>query len=506
MRLSSVILCRPSLRRIRAKHHPVCIFLRSTPLEDTLKKMMSLYNLILLNSRRVCYFFLFAVVLLANGCASMGKVTNAPVEQLPKSEQRYSMHYYQQLHPAGDTLLLLAFSGGGTRAAALSYGVLEELRDAHYQADGREVRLLDEVDQISSVSGGSFTAAYYGLFGDQIFEDFKDVFLYKDVQGELSGLVLGFFDLLGRMFSPVSRTEVAIDYYDKYIFRGKTFADLQEAGGPFLLINASDLNSRSQFVFIQPQFDFLCSDLSQFKVARAVAASSAVPVLFPPILLERYEDCNFQRPDWLADAEIRAEQEGDRRLQEIVTSLDYYQDKDNPPYVTLLDGGVTDNLGLRTILRNISLSGGAKEVYDRTYKQSPPKHLVVIAVDASTTSETGIGVNRELPSIGDTLSAVTDIQLHLYNTETSSLLKQELKQWAEDASTAEHPVTSYFIELNVTDIEDPHKRVYFNRIPTSFSLEKEQADMLINTARRLLRQNTEYQKMLHELGVNASAI
>ena len=70
-------------------------------------------------------------------------------------------------------LVYLTFSGGGTRAAALSYGVLEELRDTETTISGRKQRLLDEVDVISSVSGGSFTAAYYGLFGDRIFKDFE---------------------------------------------------------------------------------------------------------------------------------------------------------------------------------------------------------------------------------------------------------------------------------------------------------------------------------------------
>ncbi len=57
--------------------------------------------------------------------------------------------------------------------------------------DGKTRRLLDEVDGISSVSGGSFTAAYYGLFGDRIFIDFEEKFLKRDVQSVAykSGLV-----------------------------------------------------------------------------------------------------------------------------------------------------------------------------------------------------------------------------------------------------------------------------------------------------------------------------
>ncbi len=80
---------------------------------------------------------------------------------------------------------MLAFSGGGTRAAALAYGILEELRDTTVVIDGQPRRLLDEVDTISSVSGGSFTSAYYGLYGERTFEDFKDEFLTQNIEHKL---------------------------------------------------------------------------------------------------------------------------------------------------------------------------------------------------------------------------------------------------------------------------------------------------------------------------------
>ncbi|MCU7940470.1 MAG: hypothetical protein KZQ64_12675 [gamma proteobacterium symbiont of Bathyaustriella thionipta] len=106
-------------------------------------------------------------------------------------------------------------------------------------------------------------------------------------------------------------------------------------------------------------------------------------------------------------------------------------------------------------------------------------------------------------SVGDTLSAVTDIQLHLYNTETNTLLKEQLMKWARKLSTKENPITPYFIDLNVTNIQNHEDRIFFNRVPTSFSLEKEQADKLIKLAKDMLRQNPEYQKLLQQLGAQA---
>src|SRR6185369_12442948 len=69
--------------------------------------------------------------------------------------------------------VVVTFSGGGKRAAAFSYGVLEALRDVQVTTpDGDVHALLDEVDLISAVSGGAFTAAYYALNGHETFESY----------------------------------------------------------------------------------------------------------------------------------------------------------------------------------------------------------------------------------------------------------------------------------------------------------------------------------------------
>jgi NTE family protein len=142
---------------------------------------------------------------------------------------------------------MLAFSGGGTRAAALAYGVMQELRDTPVTIGGRPERLVDEIDLISSVSGGSFTAAYYGLHGDGMFDDFEQVFLRRDVQGVL---LSGLFNPL-RWFSSEGPTEMAVDYYEEQVFRGATFVDLKKQEGPLILINASDLGYGVRFSFVQ---------------------------------------------------------------------------------------------------------------------------------------------------------------------------------------------------------------------------------------------------------------
>ena len=140
----------------------------------------------------------------------------------------------------GWLLLILAFSGGGTRAAAFAYGILEELAATQVVLGGQSRRLLDEVDLISSVSGGSFTAAYYGLYGDRIFRDFETDFLRRPVERELFVQLLRPYNWV-RLASPFfNRSRLAAEYYDEHLFKGATFADLERQPGPGILINATD--------------------------------------------------------------------------------------------------------------------------------------------------------------------------------------------------------------------------------------------------------------------------
>ena len=184
--------------------------------------------------------------------------------------------------------------------------------------------------------------------------------------------------------------------------------------------------------------------------------------------------------------------------------MEFYLDPTNPPYTTLVDGGVTDNLGLRAILSNIMLFEGTEELNEILQQPSPIKHAVVLVVNASTTAVTDIGKSTKMPPISDILSAVTDIQLHRYNIESNSLLRNELKEWIRTVSGVDGMIQPYFIELSIEDVKNSTRQLFFNEIPTSFSLEKEQVDTIITTAKSLLRQDPEYQKLLQNLGASVS--
>ena len=130
-------------------------------------------------------FSLGLVLLLLSGCSSYGVIDNTRQTRADATDGYSIRSGGGSAWGSGDIGLMLAFSGGGTRAAALAYGVLEELRDTMVVIDGRQRRLLDEIDLVSSVSGGSFTSAYDALYGERIFDDFEGVFLRRNVQHQL---------------------------------------------------------------------------------------------------------------------------------------------------------------------------------------------------------------------------------------------------------------------------------------------------------------------------------
>lgn len=437
------------------------------------------------------------VLLLVSGCSSYGVIDNEP-QATGSTPESYSIRSGGGGRGSGDISLILAFSGGGTRAAALAYGVMEELRDTRVVIDGRPRRLLDEVDTISSVSGGSFTSAYYGLFGERIFEDFEDVFLRRNVQGQL---IRGLFNPL-EWFSSTGRTELAVKFYEDVVFRRATFADMKRKGGPLILINASDLGYAVRFSFVQEYFNLLCSDISDFPVARAVTASSAVPVLFNPVVVENYQNCKKETPGWLLAAKKRAAD--NPQLTEVVDGLQSYFKKDKRQYAHFVDGGITDNTGLRAIYEVVEVAGGAQS-FLKKFGRKPPRRLVIISVNASTDPEPEMDASNKQPSLEEAIGAVTDVQLHRYNAATLELMDTSVKRWARELSTPARPVTPYFIQVGFRDIRQPEQLRFFNQVPTSFSLTDEQVDKLIAAGRELLRSNPDYQRFVAGLGGEQTA-
>ena len=440
---------------------------------------------------RVCLLCSYLLLLLMSGCSSYGVIHNEPTTN---TDQRtpYSIKTWAQSKEASDFVFILNFSGGGTRAAAMAYGVLEELRDTTVVADGQQTTLLDEVTHISSVSGGSFTSAYYGLYGEKIFENFEDEFLLKDVQGVLTRKMLNPFS----WFSRKGRTERAVEYYNKILFHDATFGDMMQPGRPMVIINASDLAYGVRFSFIQDYFNFLCSDVRDFPIASAVAASSAVPVVFNPIVVQNYDGCKQNQ----VDPQVLEAAKNSDELSQMLDGLYSYYDKDERKFIHFVDGGITDNMGLRAMSDVVRVSGGPGMLLAKTQRKIPHR-VVVLSVNASTVKHPDMDKTAEQPSMIASMNAMTSIQLHRYNASTIDSVRNNLDAWSKQLTTPEHEVKPYFIEVSFEGVTQPELKLFLNKIPTSFRLDKEQVDALIENGRTLLRADPEYQQLLKDLAM-----
>jgi len=416
--------------------------------------------------------------------------------------------------PAKDDqlLLMLTFSGGGTRAAAFSYGVLETLRDTEVSSRGRQTRLLDEVDWISGVSGGSFTAAYYGLFRERIFEDFEGRFLKKNIQGEIERAILLNPFNWGKLISPYfDRSDLAAEYYDKHLFDGGTFGDILARKEPMIVLNATDMVHGTRFSFNQDTFDVICSDLSTFPVARACAASSAVPIVLTPITLRNHAgNCGFQMPKVLEEA-LKPPRDLASRRFDLANSLEPFLDSRQKPYIHLVDGGVADNLGLRAVLERVTLMGDPWASLKHAGMENVHK-IVFVVVNAETETDTKWDRFEKVPPFGAMLDSFSSIGIWRYNQETVALLRESFSRWADEirkGRCGSGPVSMapggcgdiefYLVEVRFDALNDEAERHSLKRLPTSFALKPEQVDQLRDAARRILTESKELTRLIRDL-------
>ncbi len=429
------------------------------------------------------------LILVCQGCASVYKPKNQAIAAI---DHGGGYRFTLGSAPGGEHVVILTFSGGGTRAAALSYGVLRELRNTRIDSQGRRVRLLDEVDAISSVSGGSFTAAYYGLFGERVFEDYERAFLRQSVQ---SALIRKLFDpeyWWRSLFTAFDRTEMAVEYYDSQIFRGKTFGDMRRGAAPFVEINATDLGGGQRFSFTQGNFDLICSDLDDFSVARAVTASSAVPVAFPPVVLENHGGSCDNREEWRL-RRLDGMKELSSRQRGLDNRLRSYLDRAQRPYIHLIDGGISGNLGLRALLDHLDAAGPGLFIPDPA---KPPKDVLVISVNAEVKPDRGIDLSAEKPSVIDTIDAFSSAQIALYNQDTRALMARELREAEAELRRDGHDIRFYLVEVSFGSLREKALKSLFNNLPTSLELPDGEIDLLIGTGGVLLRLSPEYRAFL----------
>ena len=450
------------------------------------------------------------------GCAN--RPINPPMDKIDLNAGYRGLSHTREQggNKLPENLVILAFSGGGTRAAAFSYGVLEALRDMELQeSSGKKVRALDQVNLITGVSGGSFTALSYGLYGEKLFDQYETDFLKRDVQGEIIARASNPFNWTRLASTGWGRSELAAELYDEILFHGATYADLMKSKGPYILASGTDISSGGGFTFNQSFFDYLCSDLLGVPLSRAAASSSAVPFVLSPVTFNNYAGrCKFIEPEYLARFEnaANAPRPAARLIKEMNDLKQYHDQKDNP-YIHVVDGGVADNLAMRPLLdffeglEAMHLSGQATQ-FDNV------KRIIVVVVNALSTPKTSWNQSVDGPGSIELLIKATGVPIDHYSYEEVESLKDTQARWnsmrtlrdSKLFQSNKNPelakiVNTPHIELFTVNVafdmlEDKAEYDYLNNLPTTFALPPEAVDRLRAAAKKILYNSPEVKKVM----------
>jgi NTE family protein len=245
-------------------------------------------------------------------------------------------------------------------------------------------------------------------------------------------------------------------------------------------------------------------------VARAAAASSAVPMLLSPITLRNYAGtCGYKMPERFE--EILKDRTTSERQFYLANNLAPFLDSQKKPYIHLVDGGVADNLGLRAVLDRVIARGSIWELIKGTPREKVNK-VVFVVVNAETQPDTKWDRVEGIPPLGAMMSAYSSVGIERYNEETIALLKESVKSWADEVRTQRckggvvstlpgscGDIQFYVVEVKFDALKDETERMYFKRLPTAFKLAPEKVDKLRDVAHRLLVQSEEFQRLLRDL-------
>ncbi|CAI2935429.1 patatin-like phospholipase family protein [Aminobacter niigataensis] len=459
---------------------------------------------------------------IATGLLSAGCVADdvGPINVLTSQVGLASPEFIPDPGDDGSTVVGLAFSGGGTRAAAFAYGVLRELDDMVIDETPVRRSLADDIRMISGASGGAVAASYFGYKGRDDYRDFREKFLIQNAEADLRKSTLSPVNLIRALNGGVNDRSGFAKWLDDNLFNGATYEDFRRPDGPIVWINASDIYNRTPFLFTYDTFAALCSDLDKVRLADAVAASAAVPVVFAPVVVSALKpDCGYRQPEWLSRA--LADPDASVRLKAYAGAIRSYHETDSLDYVKLLDGGLTDNLGITGFTIERSAAGTPYGPLSPAAAVKLRKLLFIVA-DAGRAAEVNWGDTIRGPRLGNLLEAVTETTMAALVRDQLDALTFAVGEWRGEliryrcglSAEAVRRHRGTLAGWNCRDVQlvvehlsfgdlDTSQQAKLNRVPTRLSLPVDQVDLTIAAGREALRVNGPLQRAVAEIRMSA---
>lgn len=255
-----------------------------------------------------------------------------------------------------------------------------------------------------------------------------------------------------------------------------------------------------RFNFTQEYFDPMCIDLGNLRIARAVAASSSVPMVFAPITLNNNGGrCNYTPPIKIEDVDdSETGRQQSRTIKEFYERFQKYADGKNRPYIHLIDGGLTDNLGMRSLLDMTEMY--PEKILTNKILQNNIRHIVVINVNAQNQVSSNLDKTAAVPGFRDVVSSIVNIPIDQNSQESLRRFRAFVDQWNKDKQT--DGISFSFVSLNLKDLPPSELRERVLNIPTSFYLPPEDVDNLRTAAAELMKQSLDYRNLLAEFGAH----
>lgn len=466
---------------------------------------------------RSVLFALIVALQLLSGCAT--HFANQPLTNDPPANR--PQHLIER-PDAERPLILVAISGGGSRAAALGWVVLRELRRFRYRHGDEELRsLIDDIAVVSSVSGGSVIAAHFALNGPGALDDFEPAFLAPENTRSIVLQVLNPVTWVRQAINGESRSELVQELLDRQLFKNRTFAELNQPDKPYLILNATDMASGEVFAFTRARFDDICSDLDALPISAGVAASAAVPVLFTPVALVNHsaKHCAGRKvPDWITnrlDGGVAPYLNLDRFKQ-----ARYANDLRNGPdpfrridYLYLLDGGLADNLAIHGLLDVVSSpfsvplfaplkpGSGRPDSLVRAINTGRIKKIAVILVNARADPAREIYESDGRPGIVGMIGSVTSVPID----SASASVNAQMETLLADLNRASIKVYNIVVDFDQLRASDPAQRALRDQvkeIPTLWTISRPDLDAIERAGTTLLRQHPCFQLLLVDLAIS----
>jgi NTE family protein len=324
-----------------------------------------------------------------------------------------------------------------------------------------------------------------------MFGQYEKDFLYSDTNAFIFGIYLLPWNW-GWIANPKVGTNDYMEHvYDETMFHGATYKDLKALGRPIIAIGATDINYGNPFIFTQEVFDVICSDLTNFPLARAVAASNGFPGLFSPVTLtNRAADCGGRIPGWERRVTVEQRRDPLSRLGAQANLLDRYLDPRRTRYVHLADGGVSDNLGLRVagaMMQNLAQSPTSitQLGYDRL------RRILLISVDGQGAQDSSVAQRESVGGLFSLFGLVSGGQIDRYNFETLNTVTTQLQDVVRAIGTARcaqgkvihgaacDDVQGKLVHISLASMPDGPEKSELLAIPTGLSLQPHDVDLLV---------------------------